>query len=102
MGLNFTMPADTEPMTYIRNLLPPGAQFQGFGIGSNQFPMAMQSLLLGGHVRVGMEDNMFERKGVFFKSNAEQVTKARAMIEGLGLAIATSAQARKILGLGGA
>lgn len=60
MGLNFTMPADTETMTYIRNLLPAGAQWQGFGIGRNQFPMAVQSALLGGHVRVGLEDNAYE------------------------------------------
>jgi uncharacterized protein (DUF849 family) len=99
MGLNFTMPADTETMTYIRNLLPAGAQFQGFGIGRNQFPMAMQSLLLGGHVRVGMEDNVYERKGVFFKSNAEQVQKARHMIDALGAGIASPAQARRILNL---
>jgi uncharacterized protein (DUF849 family) len=99
MGLNFTMPADTETMTYIRNLLPAGAQWQGFGIGRNQFPMAVQSALLGGHVRVGMEDNAFISKGVFAKSNAEQVRKIRGMIEGLGPSIATPAQAHEILGL---
>jgi len=99
MGLNFTMPADTETMAYIRNLLPAGAQFQGFGIGRNQLPMAIQSALLGGHVRVGMEDNAFISKGVFAKSNAEQVTKVRRMIEDLGPAIASPSQARTILGL---
>jgi uncharacterized protein (DUF849 family) len=99
MGLNFTMPADTETMTYIRNLLPAGAQFQGFGIGRNQLPMAMQSALLGGHVRVGMEDNAFISRGVFAKSNAEQVSKARRMVEDLGPEIATPDQARAILGL---
>lgn len=99
MGLNFTMPADTETMAYIRNLLPAGAQFQGFGIGRNQLPMAMQSALLDGHVRVGMEDNAFISKGVFAKSNAEQVTKVRRMIEDLGPAIASPSQARSILGL---
>jgi uncharacterized protein (DUF849 family) len=43
--------------------------------------MAMQSLLLGGHVRVGMEDKVYESKGVFWKSNAAQVAKAGGMIE---------------------
>jgi uncharacterized protein (DUF849 family) len=99
MGLNFTMPADTETMTYIRNLLPAGAQWQGFGIGRNQFPMAVQSALLGGHVRVGLEDNAYISKGRFAKSNAEQVTKARLLVENLGPAIATPAEARLILGL---
>jgi uncharacterized protein (DUF849 family) len=99
MGLNYTMPADTETMLYIRNLLPAGAVWQGFGIGRNQFGMAMQSVLLGGHVRVGMEDNVYESKGVFFKSNADQVTKARRMVEALGSQIASPAQARELLGL---
>lgn len=99
MGLNFTMPADTATMLYIRNLLPAGAQWQGFGIGRDQFPMAVQSALLGGHVRVGMEDNAFISKGVFARSNAEQVTKARRLVADLRPAIATPAQARAILGL---
>jgi uncharacterized protein (DUF849 family) len=99
MGLHYTMPADPETMTYIRNLLPAGAQFQGFGIGRNQFPMAMQSCLLGGHVRVGMEDNVFITKGVFAESNAALVKKARRMVEDLGPTLATPAEARAILGL---
>lgn len=99
MGLNYAMPADTETMTYIRNLLPAGSQWQGFGIGRNQFPMAMQSALLGGHVRVGMEDNAFISKGVYAESNAQQVRKARRLIEELGSTLATPAEARVILGL---
>jgi uncharacterized protein (DUF849 family) len=99
MGLNFTMPADTETMLYIRNQLPAGAQFQGFGIGRNQYPMAIQSCLLGGHVRVGMEDNVYISKGVFAESNAQQVKKVRSLVEELGSSIATTAQARQILGL---
>lgn len=99
MGLNFTMPADTQTMAYISSLLPPGAQWQGFGIGRNQIPMALQSCLLGGHVRVGMEDNAYISKGVFAKSNAEQVVKIRRMVEDMGTSIATSADARRLLKL---
>jgi uncharacterized protein (DUF849 family) len=99
MGLNFAMPASPQTMLYIRSLLPEGAQFQGFGIGRQQFPMAMQSALLGGHVRVGMEDNVYLSKGVLAKSNAEQVRKVRRMVEDLGPRIATPAEARLILGL---
>lgn len=99
MGLNFTMPATTETMTYMRNLLPAGAQWQGFGIGRNQYPMAIQSCLLGGHVRVGMEDNAYISKGVFAKSNAEAVHKVKRLVTDLGPEIATPAQARRILGL---
>jgi uncharacterized protein (DUF849 family) len=99
MGLNFTIPADPESMLFLRNRLPVGAQWQGFGIGRNQFPMAMQSVLLGGHVRVGMEDNAYISKGTFAKSNAEQVIKARQLVESLGPTVASPAQARSILGL---
>lgn len=99
MGLNFTVPADTASMIYLRNLLPPSAQWQGFGIGREQFPMAMQSALLGGHVRVGMEDNVFIAKGEFAASNAQLVGKARRMVTDLGAGIATPDEARRILGL---
>jgi uncharacterized protein (DUF849 family) len=86
-------------MLYLRNALPSGAQWQGFGIGRNQYPMAIQSCLLGGHVRVGMEDNVYIRKGVFANSNAEQVAKVRRLVEELGPDIATADDARRILGL---
>lgn len=99
MGLDFTMPADAQTMLYMRDRLPAGAQWQGFGIGRNQMPMAMLSALLGGHVRVGMEDNVFISKGVLAESNAQQVRKARRMIEDLGASVATTSQARSILGL---
>lgn len=99
MGLNFAVPADPESMLYLRNLLPHGAQWQGFGIGRNQFPMAMQSVLLGGHIRVGMEDNAYISRGKFAKSNAELVTKARHMVEDMGPVLASPDQAREILGL---
>ena len=99
MGLNFAMPADTETMTYMRQQLPDGAQFQGFGIGRNQFPMAAQSCLLGGHVRVGMEDNVFINRGEFAKSNAQLVEKARRMVSDIGPKVASASEARTILGL---
>lgn len=99
MGLDFTMPADARTMLYLRDQLPAGAQWQGFGIGRNQMPMAMLSALLGGHVRVGMEDNAFISKGVFAESNAQQVRKARRMLEDLGSGVASPSQARGILGL---
>lgn len=99
MGLNYTMPADSRTMMYMRDSLPSGAQWTGFGIGRNQFPMAMQSALLGGHVRVGMEDNAFISKGKFAESNAQQVRKARLLLEELGASLATPDEARSIIGL---
>lgn len=99
MGLNFAMAADTRTMLYVRDMLPHGAQWTGFGIGRNQFPMAMQSALLGGHVRVGMEDNAYIAKGDYADSNAQQVTKVRHLVEALGASLASTDEARALLGL---
>lgn len=71
------------------------------GAGRNQMPLAMQSVLHGGNVRVGLEDSLWIGKGRLAESNAEQVTAARSMIEGLGLEIATPDEAREILKLKG-
>ena len=71
------------------------------GAGRNQMPIAMQSVLMGGNVRVGLEDSIWAGKGRLAASNAEQVGIARRMIEGLGFEIATPAEARDILKLKG-
>jgi uncharacterized protein (DUF849 family) len=72
------------------------------GAGRNQLPIAMQALSLGGNVRVGLEDSLWAGPGRLAKSNAEQVTLVRQMIEALGLEIATPEDAREILQLKGA
>jgi len=69
--------------------------------GRAQFPMCTQSLLLGGHVRVGLEDNLYLEKGRMAKSNAEQVEKIIRIARELGLEPATPDEARQILGLKG-
>lgn len=69
--------------------------------GRAQFPICTQSLLLGGHVRVGLEDNLYLEKGVMAKSNAEQVAKIIRIARELGLEPATPDEARQILGLKG-
>lgn len=69
--------------------------------GRAQFPICTQSLLLGGHVRVGLEDNLYLEKGVMAKSNAEQVAKIIRIARELGLEPATPDEAREILGLKG-
>jgi len=69
--------------------------------GRHQMPFAAQSVLLGGSVRVGLEDSLFIGPGKLATSNAEQVTKARAIVETLGYEIATPADVRQWLGLKG-
>ena len=71
------------------------------GAGRNQLPIAAQSLSMGGHVRVGLEDSLWLGKGRLAMKNADQVKAARQMIEGLGLSVASPDEARRILMLKG-
>jgi uncharacterized protein (DUF849 family) len=87
-------------MTYMRNLLPPGCTWFAFGISLWQFPMVAQAVLLGGHPRVGMEDNIYLEKGKLAPSNAALVEKAGKIIQILGDEIATPADARQMLSIG--
>jgi uncharacterized protein (DUF849 family) len=72
------------------------------GAGRHQIPFCTQSVMMGGNVRVGLEDSLYISRGKFAKSNAEQVAKIKRIIEELGYAAATPAEARAILGLKGA
>ena len=71
------------------------------GAGANQMRVAAQAAAMGGNVRVGMEDSLWIGRGQLAESNAQQVTKARQIIEGLGLEIASPDEAREILSLKG-
>jgi uncharacterized protein (DUF849 family) len=99
LGISWAQPASTEAMTYMRNLLPAGSPWFAFGISLHQFPMVAQSVLLGGHPRVGLEDNIYLEKGKLAPSNAALVEKAGRIIEVLGDIVATPADARQMLGL---
>jgi len=100
LGISWGQPATPEAMTYMRNLLPPGCTWFAFGISLLQFPMVAQAVLLGGHPRVGMEDNIYLEKGKLAPSNAALVEKAGKIIQILGEEIATPADARAMLGIG--
>jgi uncharacterized protein (DUF849 family) len=76
-------------------------QWSVLGAGRNQTPIATQSATMGGHVRVGLEDSLWDGPGALAKSNADQVTRMRKIIEGLSLEVATPAEARDILKLKG-
>jgi uncharacterized protein (DUF849 family) len=99
LGVKYGFNASPETMMYGRDLLPPGAIWTGFGIGRSEFPMVAQAYLLGGHVRVGMEDNLYMSKGVLAKTNAELVAHAANILRSLGATIATPTDARAMLGL---
>jgi uncharacterized protein (DUF849 family) len=98
LGIPWGAPFNTETMAYQKSQLPEHAVWAAFGIGRNEFPAVAQAVLLGGHVRVGLEDNLYLEKGVF-ATNGALVEKAVAMIEMLGTKIATPDEGRAILGL---
>ena len=83
----------------MRGLLPADSPWFAFGISLHQFPMVAQAVLLGGHPRVGLEDNIYLEKGKLAPSNAALVEKAAKIIEVLGDQVATPADARRSSGL---
>jgi uncharacterized protein (DUF849 family) len=99
LGVKYGFSASPETLMYARNQLPAGAIWAAFGIGRTEFPMVAQSWLYGGHVRVGLEDNIYLEKGVLAKGNAELVSKAVDILKSLGGDVATPAEARVLLGL---
>lgn len=99
MGVNGGISADLRDFVFMRGSIPEGSTYTVSGIGRNEFPLAMMSIIDGGHVRVGFEDNVYLSKGVMAKSNAELVEKVVRLAKELGREIATPAEARDILGL---
>ena len=79
--------------------IPAGSTWSAFGVGKGHLPILFASLALGGHIRVGMEDNVMYAKGVLAESNVQFVERARRVIEEYGKQVATPAEARGILGL---
>ncbi|MBW4050993.1 MAG: 3-keto-5-aminohexanoate cleavage protein [Proteobacteria bacterium] len=97
-GIPYGVPADVGHLVAMVNTLPAGSVWTSFAISRMQMPWVAQSILLGGNVRVGLEDNLYLSRGVY-ASNAQLVEKARTIIEGMGARILTPAQARERLGL---
>jgi uncharacterized protein (DUF849 family) len=89
----------TETLVYAKSLLPPDAVWAAMGIGPMEFPIVAQACLLGGHVRVGLEDNLYMSRGALAPSNAALVERAARIIELIGKSVATTAEARQILSL---
>jgi uncharacterized protein (DUF849 family) len=99
LGIPWAAPASPAGMMAMAAELPDDAQWAAFGISGQEFPMVAQAVLLGGNVRVGLEDNLYLRRGVLAKGNAELVERAAVIIESLGSSVATPAEARSILGI---
>lgn len=99
LGVAGGAPATVEGMLMMRSLLPEGAIWSAFGISRQQMPMLALSITLGGHCRVGLEDNLYAEYGVLAESNAELVEKAITIIRALGAEPATPDEARKMLSI---
>ena len=99
MGVPWGAPATTEVLAAMKSMLPQGAEWAAFGVGRSQFPMVAQALVLGGHIRVGLEDNLYIAKGELAPDNASLVRKAANIVDLIGSSLATPAEARAILGI---
>ncbi len=99
LGVRYGAIPNPETLFYFASQLPKDCIWAAFGVGRHEFPLLAQAFLLGGHVRVGLEDNIYIRKGVLARDNAELVEKAGTIVANLGGALATPAEARQILGL---
>ena len=98
LGIPWGAGADTETMAAMKQALPMDAIWAGFGISKMQMPMVAQAVLLGGNVRVGLEDNIFLDKGVL-ASNGMLVTRAIEIIERMGARVVGPDEARRKIGI---
>jgi uncharacterized protein (DUF849 family) len=98
MGIPYGAPADVGVLKSMVGMLPAGAQWASFSIGRMQMPWVAQSILLGGNVRVGLEDNLYLEKGVK-ATNGQLVERAVQITELLGAKVASVDSARARLGL---
>lgn len=99
LGVLGASSASINNLVHLVNALPAGSTWTGTGIGRSQFTLAAHTIAMGGHVRVGFEDNLYLEKGVLAKSNGELVAKVVRIAKELGREIATPAEARQILSL---
>jgi uncharacterized protein (DUF849 family) len=99
MGVPWGAPATTEVLAAMKSMLPQGAEWAAFGVGRSQVPMVAQALVLGGHIRVGLEDNLYIAKGELAPDNASLVRKAANIVDLIGSRLATPAEARAMLGI---
>lgn len=99
LGVAGGAPSTPKVLMMLRELLPEGTHWGAFGIAAGSFPMLAQTVLLGGHVRVGLEDNLYLSRGRLASGNAELVQRAADIVAALDGSLASPAQARAILGL---
>lgn len=100
LGIPWGAPASTESMQAMKQLVPAGGVWSAFGISRHQFTMAAQAVILGGHVRVGLEDNLYIAPKQLSPGNGPLVQRAARIVRELDGEVATPAQARELLRIG--
>jgi 3-keto-5-aminohexanoate cleavage enzyme len=99
LGVPGACPGEARDLMYFADSIPEGSTWTVAGIGRYEMPLATLAITMGGHVRVGFEDNVYIEKGVLAESNAQLVEKVARMAKELGREVATPDEARQILGL---
>lgn len=99
LGIRGGASATPEQLMYMRSLVPDNATWSVCGVGAAQLPMNLMGALLGGHVRTGLEDNLYLKRGERAKSNAQLVTRISDLLSSIMMDIATTEQARELLSL---
>lgn len=99
LGAPGGMTAEIENLLFLKKLLPENATWSAFGIGAKHMPILYTTIAMGGHIRVGMEDNVFYSKGILAESNAQFVERAVKSGREFGREIATPDEARNILNI---
>lgn len=97
LGIPWGAPASTEAMLAMKQNVPAGGCWSAFGIGRHQFAMVAQAVILGGHVRVGLEDNLYLARGQLAPGNAALVQRAVRIVRELDGEVATPSQTRELL-----
>lgn len=98
LGVKWGIPSGLQSLQFMQSILPDGAIWGAFGIAREEMPILAYTALMGGHVRVGLEDNLYLSRGVF-ASNAQLVERACTLLECLGKSVASPQEAREILHL---
>jgi 3-keto-5-aminohexanoate cleavage enzyme len=99
LGIPGGMAGTPEALMYLRSQLPVGSTWTVAGMGAAQLHLATLAIVLGGHVRVGFEDNVYYRKGELARSNAQLVSRIARISAELDRPVASAAEARKLLGI---
>lgn len=99
LGTPWGAPATPQTLLYLHGMLPADATWSVIGIGKGHLPMSMMGLIMGGHIRVGLEDNVYYQQGVLAQNNAQFVERIVRLSQEYGREVASPQEAREILGL---